>query len=70
LRRGDYRLRDITQERHWTGSNLLIIISSPLEGEVQQRNTRRNALNTPNVVEALNEATFGPKADTEKYAGN
>jgi hypothetical protein len=32
--RGDYGLRDFTQERRRTGSNLLIIMSGFLEGEV------------------------------------
>jgi hypothetical protein len=45
---GDYGLRDITQERYRTGSNLLIIISSFLEGEVHHYTGLR--LNTPDVV--------------------
>jgi hypothetical protein len=52
----NYGLRDITQERRWTGPNLLIIISGPLEGEVHDYTGSR--LNTPDVVEALSEATF------------
>lgn len=31
---------------------------------------RKNGLNTLDVVEALNQAAFGPKADTEDHAGN
>ncbi len=31
---------------------------------------RKNGLNTLDVVEALNQAAFGPKADTEEHAGN
>jgi hypothetical protein len=31
---------------------------------------RRNKLNFPDAVEALNAAAFGPKADTERHAGN
>ena len=31
---------------------------------------RKNRLNIPNVVEALNAAAFGPKADTEKHDSN
>jgi hypothetical protein len=31
---------------------------------------RKNGLNTLDVVEALNQAAFGPKADTEEHASN
>ena len=31
---------------------------------------RKNGVNLLDVVEALNDAAFGPKADTEKHAGN
>jgi hypothetical protein len=31
---------------------------------------RKNGLNFPDVVEALNAAALGPKADTQEHAGN
>ena len=31
---------------------------------------RKNGLNVLDVVEALNQAAFGPKTDTEKHASN
>jgi len=31
---------------------------------------RKNGLNPPDVVEALNQAAFGSKADTENHASN
>ncbi len=68
MRRGDYGLRDITQKRHQTSSNLLITLRSSLEGGVHHYTGLR--LNTPDVVEALHEAASEPKADIEKHAGN
>jgi hypothetical protein len=69
--RGDYGLRDFTQERRRTGSNLLIVINGFLEGEVHPFTGYTGLrLNTPERGEALNPATFESKADTEKHAGN
>ena len=31
---------------------------------------RKNGFHTPDVVDALNQAAFGPKADTQEHAGN
>jgi hypothetical protein len=31
---------------------------------------RKNGLKTPDVLESLNQAAFGPKADSEQHASN
>jgi hypothetical protein len=79
-----YGLRYITQKHRRTGSNFLITLSGSLEREVHRYTgsrallcfdsietvARKNRLNSPDAVEALNAAAFGPKADTEKHASN
>jgi hypothetical protein len=60
-----------------TGSRRAVSVSiratafpSPFDDCEIETITRKNALNVPDVAEGLNQAAFGPKADTQDHASD
>ena len=71
LIRRDMIIRDVKQ-RHpqTTGIFEELHFRSSCDDCDIQTVARKNGLNVRDVVDALNEAAFGPQTDTEKHASN